>query len=740
MKRALLSRSVQALALGALVALLGVIVNVVPYTVTLERDMELDWLFKLRGPRPAPADVVVVSIDQESSERFGLPNRPRKWPRSYHAKLIERLVAMGVRVIVFDVILTERRDPHEDRLLAHAIEEAGNVILFQYLERRMPLEMDGSGIRIERERLVSPIPELARAAAALAPFPLPKVPAKVSDVWTFASAGEAPTLPVVALQHFLLPHTTDLQRLVFRVLPEPTRVDPLYDGASAPNAAQIARRLRVLFQNHTELAERLTAQLDEKNRDNHRALASLIDLYSGDNRCFLDFYGPPHSITTIPYYKILEAADETYPELAGKAVFIGFSEQFQPEQKDGFYTVFSQPDGLDISGVEIAATSFANLYERRGVKPLRAAAYYTIIIAWGLIAGGLLMVLPGAGSVVAAVLLAVSGIGLAHYLFALDGTWLPLVVPVLVQLPVALTGALLWRYLYIQKERRKIRKAFGYFLPGRVVDELVQDTVDIADQGQLVNGICLATDAEQYTRLSEEMGPQQLRALLNRYYKNLFEPVRCRGGFVSDVVGDAMLAIWATTGPDQALRNNACRAALEILDAMDQFSRLTPETGLSTRIGLHRGEMALGSVGAGEHYEYRAVGDIVNAASRIENLNKQLRTQALASADVIEGVDGILTRELGRFRLVGKRRALVIHELVCDRQQVDPWIERLHAEFAKALRLFQAQRWREALARFCVIEDQYGDGPARFYQGICEQYLSEPSSAVGDGIINLTRK
>lgn len=159
-----------------------------------------------------------------------------------------------------------------------------------------------------------------------------------------------------------------------------------------------------------------------------------------------------------------------------------------------------------------------------------------------------------------------------------------------------------------------------------------------------------------------------------------------------DVLGDAMLAIWATTGPDRELRKNACLAALEIIAAAERFNRLRPEAPLPTRIGLHRGEMALGSVRAGEHYEHRAVGDIFNAASRIENLNKQLGAWLLASSNIIEGVEGILTRELGQFRLVGKRRPSVILELIYSQQNVTPRIEELKEKFAKALGLSKARR------------------------------------------------
>ena len=68
----------RALVLGLSVGLLGVLASVLPPVVALEENVGLDWLFRLRGPRPAPPEVVVVSIDLESSERLGLPRNPEK--------------------------------------------------------------------------------------------------------------------------------------------------------------------------------------------------------------------------------------------------------------------------------------------------------------------------------------------------------------------------------------------------------------------------------------------------------------------------------------------------------------------------------------------------------------------------------------------------------------------------------------------------------------------------------------
>jgi adenylate cyclase len=335
----------------------------------------------------------------------------------------------------------------------------------------------------------------------------------------------------------------------------------------------------------------------------------------------------------------------------------------------------------------------------------------------------------------------ITGLGTAHYWFTRDGTWLPIVVPLLFQLPFALLSALLWRYLYTQKERHRIREAFGYFLPSRVVDELVQDVRGMPTTGQLVNGICLATDAEQYTALSESMHPSQLRSVLNDYYKILFEPVGRRGGFVSDVVGDEMLAIWTTTAPDRNLRAEACLAALDIVEAVNDFNRRTQKVRLPTRVGLHSGEMLLGNVGAEHHYEYRAIGDIVNAATRIQSLNKQLGTRILASREVIQDLGSVVTREIGAFRLVGKSRPLVIHELMCQRERFDPAMRKLHEQFAAALLAFRQQHWQDATDSFTELLSRNGkDGPALFYLSLCQRYAQTPPAPLWDGVVTLSQK
>lgn len=149
----------------------------------------------------------------------------------------------------------------------------------------------------------------------------------------------------------------------------------------------------------------------------------------------------------------------------------------------------------------------------------------------------------------------------------------------------------------------------------------------------------------------------------------------------------------------------------------------------------------LGSIGAVDHYEYRAVGDIVNSASRIQELNKTLGTRVLLSAQVLDGLDGYLTREVGTFLLRGKSRPLVIHELIGARDVDDlatvmPW----HELFAEALLAFRQASWETAARLFTrLAETRDDDGVSRFYLDLARRYQQNPPAGDWHGVIRLDR-
>ncbi len=353
----------------------------------------MSWLFRLRGERPAPEEAIIVSLDRESGDAFHLPDNLSNWPRSLHATFVSKLSEQKPAVIAFDVSFREPSD--EDPLFAEAIRAAGNVVLVEWIDLRQlpqtPLGDPAIG-SVEIQQVISPAPLLAKEAAALATFPLPKIPVRVSQYWQFKDGNPGfPTLPVVAFQIF-----TQKNR----------RTDPF---AALPG----------------------------------------IDRNGGS--AYLNFYGPPQTITTVPYYKVLQLPDPIMVDgrpvsFAGKAVFVGSSERTPARQRDGFYTVFSRPDGLDVGGVEIAATAFSNLLENNAIDPLPVWGWLLTLLLWGMLIGIPCSLFPLAPAMGWGCLLPLLYLEGALLQFSLSDRWFPLAIPVVFQAPLALFGAALSHY------------------------------------------------------------------------------------------------------------------------------------------------------------------------------------------------------------------------------------------------------------------------------------------------------
>jgi adenylate cyclase len=721
-------RAKRAAACGGVVAGLGLLLSLTPNVLELDETVGLGLLFSARGPIPPPADVVLVNISRDSAAGVGESEEVDEWPRSLHASLVDSLSAAGAEAIAFDIIFEEPRP--EDGVLAAAILRAGNVILVEKVETE-EIGSSGSDVHAVLEIRVQPVAELKAAAVATAPFTLPKVPIRVGQFWTFGrAAADTPSLPVTALQVYLLRRYDDFVTVIGKVRPG------LLDEIPSSRAQLVAtgdfgslmRRIREEFQRDPKFAPALRAALQRDPRGD--ALRALIDVYAGPNSRWLNFYGPPRTIRTIPYD--LAATSSSTLDVNGKMVFVGFAEPRQSEEKDFFYSAFSENTGANLSGVEIGASAFANLLEQRSLTPLSMPMHLLLVLGWGLLLGIVVGACTSTRRALALAALAAALYAIAAYwAFARHAFWLPVLVPLFVQVPAAALVAVSVNYLQLMRRRESVEVALGYYVPRAIVNRLAEQSVSAATSRQLLQGACLFTDAEEYTTVSEALRPEELAMLMNDYYRVMFGVVERHGGMVSDTSGDSMVALWATAKPDASSRLQACRAALEIIDAVAEFNRGREGLQLPTRVGVESGEVLLGNIGAEQRFEYRAIGDIVNTASRLQGLNRLLGTRVLLSAATAAGVAGLVTRDVGTFLLRGKRTPIRVHEPF-GFGAVTPGLEALGTSFAAAVLLFEEQRLSDAEHAFAEILARFpADGPSAFYAGLCAEYRSRPRPWAG---------
>lgn len=734
--RVLMPRGRRSTRLGVAIGLAGVLLMLLPPVLRLEQSVGLSGLFALRGTAGPPDGIAVVSIAGDSADALGLGSSDLdEWPRSLHAELIERLAAAGASVIVLDIIFEDARDPAEDRQLARALERAGRVVLLDRVRTR-EVELGSGGTTAPLDRRHRPIEPLRRAAAATAPFVLPTVPIRTSQFWTFgrSAAGEA-NLPAVALQLHLADAYDELVAAVCERAEDCGDVPGSFAAllASRDVGAAMAR-IRELFASDAGLADRVRAANES------RGVERLVDLYAGPAGRHLSYYGEAGTIPTIPMHEILADADRA-AALAGKTVFVGFAERRQAEQQDAFYTVFSEPTGQNLSGVEIGATAFANLLANETLRLPARAAELVLVLGFGLALGAAAWTGSVRRAVAAGALAAAAYAAGAWAAFAAANLWLPLVVPLAAQWPAWLVALLAVEYRDVAAQRARIEAALGYYVPPRAVRRLTRESVDRGRAGELLDGVCLYTDAEQFTRVAETLTPDGLARLLNDYYEVLCATAERHDGLVTDISGDSMVAIWAAVRRDAGLSRAACAAALAIGREVERFNTARGAGRLPTRIGLDAGSLLLGDIGSERRREYRAVGELVATASRLQGLNRVLGTRVLVSAAVACGAEGFMTRRVGRFLLRGKSVPVDVHALLDPEAGDAHDASMLFGPFDEALACFARAEFAAARARFERIAAELpDDGPTRFYLERCARLEGWTPGADWDGSVRMDAK
>lgn len=714
------------LGLGLSIGLLGLLIYLTPFGWGLEEHYGLTWLFHLRGSRAPPQDVVIVAIDEQSATELGLPSEPAGWPRHWYTKLVDQLSEAGAKVIVFDLFLNKAKEPEDVQVLAQAIRKAGNVALVEFLTTHV-LKTDGSQEEGAIEMRIPPLPILVDASIGAAPFSLPKLPEQVNSYWTFKTTrdGDIPTLPLVAFQRYAQAAYGAYLDVLKKAEPSTAEKFTANNGI----VDQITALRAFLASNTVLLKKAIDAIALIPEPRAARTVHSLFRLYGGEDVQYLDFYGPPRHITTISYHQALQA--ERAGVFKDAIVCIGLSESIQIKRKgDTFSTVFTQPNGLELSGVEILATAIANLVEDRPVRTPGVELSVFAIALWGLLFGLLCWVGSSRAAASIGLIVMLAYLWIAHRLFKTESLWLPLVIPLVFQSSAAFLIASVGKY-------RGIRRLFEYFLPKPGVKDVIKGTV-----AHTVNGACLAMDVEGYTSIVECMDPARVRGMLNAYHATVFPLVEHAGGFISDIVGDALLAIWHGSSPDVKMKAAGCNAVLDIANALEEFNRTRRYPLLRTRFGIHAGQFSLGVIGAPPHLEYRATGDVVNTASRIEGLNKVLGTQILISEETAaELSDRFVTRRVGDFLLAGKTMPITILELIGRHTEVTLEQELLCKSFNEAHEAYRTQNWNKARQGFLEILNIFSeDGPSRYYLSRLQSDQAKAGIEAWDGVIRIESK
>jgi len=455
----------------------------------------------------------------------------------------------------------------------------------------------------------------------------------------------------------------------------------------------------------------------------------------------INYHGPRGSY---PYHSIADVVNGKFAAGAfkDKIVLVGASATGIGDQRTPPY------GGISYPGVEVHANVIDNLLNQgfliRGAK--QAFWDFLLILLFG-IPLGIWMALVSPRWMWFGLALLAPLVALDYAAF-LRGWWLNFTVPAL-----TLTGNVvlvsLYRVLIEEKEKRRVRSAFGQYLSPEVIRRLLVNPRLVEPKKTDIT--VMFSDIRGFTTISEKLDAQDLALFLNEYLSDMTRIVFQYQGTLDKYIGDAVMAFWGAPYEELDHAVRACNTALEMMKHVRKMQKKWEAEGkphLDIGIGLNTGVASVGNMGSSLRYGYTALGDAVNLSSRLEGLNKEYGTHVLANETAYQAAKegGFLFRELDLIRVKGKLQPVTIYELIGLRAELclDGGGQDLQARlelFARARALYRKRQWDEAQRTFESILIKWpDDGPSRTYWKRCQEYLFEEPSSNWDGVFTMTSK
>jgi CHASE2 domain-containing sensor protein/class 3 adenylate cyclase/CheY-like chemotaxis protein/nitrogen-specific signal transduction histidine kinase len=290
----------------------------------------------------------------------------------------------------------------------------------------------------------------------------------------------------------------------------------------------------------------------------------------------------------------------------------------------------------------------------------------------------------------------------------------------------------------------KLTAAYGRFVPHNFLRFLGKDSILDVELGNNVQQemTVLFSDIRSFTTLSESMTPQQAFKFINSYLSRVSPFIREHHGFIDKYIGDAIMALFPQSADD------AVQAALAMQRAIITYNQHRNNSGyvpIAIGMGLHTGNLMLGTVGESERMDTTVIADAVNLASRLEGLTKLYGVGILVSEDTLyklDDLDNYRFRFLDRVRVKGKNQPVSIYEIYEETlNELNQFKTHTKIQFEQGVADYYSRDFDKAQQLFeevLAIDPQ--DTAARLYVKRCEQYRNQNFAGDWEGVTDLDSK
>lgn len=717
--------------MGLLLLLVGVVCYYFEPDAMVQLSRRLFDRFIERQATPVQTDaVVILDIDDASLKEYG----QWPWPRYHVAHMMDRLWAAGASVVIFDVIFVEPDRTSPSELYQNWTKEFGDQVAITGLTSN----------RWDYDAIFAK--SLAGGSSVLGCFlfgsdvPLATLPAEETSFYcgSFYEKGASSHVWLPQAEGMLAPHASLIQSAsgvaFINTLPDCDNIIRSTPLVYAYGPGRIYPSLALEGVRLYAAAKKVGIIYDTAGVSGIQHIQIFDGMIPTDasGRLFVNY----RSDRFVRYSVNDLLAGNIAPEkLHDKIVLIGTSAA-------GLQDLVSTPFRSEFPGVEVHATVVDNMLAGDILREPRWMFMATVSV---MIIGGLILTLLIVRS---SALVSFLVMFLADVLVIVGSYWL-LQGLHLVVLPVEIVGA--WGLVFVgvvgvkywqeERGRKKVRGMFGTMVSANVLKYLEANPQSFSLSGVRADATMFFSDVAGFTTISEQLEPELLADLLNRYLSPMTDLIMNRGGYVDKYEGDAIMAEWGVPFPLDDHAAQACYAALEQQDKLREVrAALKAEFGheLYVRMGLNTGQVTAGNMGSAQRFQYTVMGDAVNQASRFESGCKLYDVGIMIGESTRRAIGSKFeVRLLDLLVVKGKTLPIKVFELVALAGAVSSEKRKVLSLYEDALRLHWDRNFTRALEKLDEAISLMPDPPSeRLRVRICSYIEYPPPEGWGGEFVN----
>jgi adenylate cyclase len=283
--------------------------------------------------------------------------------------------------------------------------------------------------------------------------------------------------------------------------------------------------------------------------------------------------------------------------------------------------------------------------------------------------------------------------------------------------------------------------SFSKFTPLEVVRHLLKTGTE-AQLGVKERDVTIFfSDIAGLTTICEGTAPSDVLSLLSEYFERMVSIIVEEEGTMLEFIGDAILAIWNAPSTVEDHASRAVTATLRMQEDLEHLRSKWKEEekpNIRIRVGLHSSKVFVGNLGSKMRMKYGVLGDGVNLASRLEELNKRYGTESMASEEVVnrEGMkESYVLRPIDLVVVKGRKAPTRVYEILDRRETAGPSCRQIEAQSNEAMQAYLARDFEKAIQCLMEVRKTKGkeDLAGQVLIGRCKEYIRNPPPADWDG-------